>query len=348
MNDPRLKVENLRTYFHSADGPVKAVDGVNFELEKGEIVGLVGESGSGKTVTAKSVIGLINDPGEIVEGETLFKGDDLTSYSDEQLRKIRGDELAIIFQDISNALNPTKKIWWQIRKILRENTNLEGNLDNTLLQKFRKTEYPRDEVDEAIFQLYDDVGIGSAQQRVDDYPHEFSGGMLQRAMIAMVLGCEPELVIADEPTTNLDVTIEAQILKLLLEVKNQLDTSILFITHDLGVVSELCDRVIVMYAGQIVEKSSVEELFENPKHPYTQGLLKSIPKLDSKTETLEQIDGTVPSPLNFPEGCRFADRCPAVMEECRQQDPELDPAGESEVACHLYNDQEEQVEVDFD
>lgn len=341
-DEPVLAVENLRTQFRTDEGTVKAVDGVDFSIDAGEIVGLVGESGSGKTVTAKSILRLIDDPGEIVEGEVKFNGENLLESSDSELQVIRGQHISMVFQNTSTALNPTETIGTQMRRILAENSDLESDSPNLLTRFLDRDQRPWDELDERIAELFDEVGLAGGIERVDEYPHEFSGGMIQRAMIAMVLGCEPELIIADEPTTALDVTIEAQILKLLWKLSRDLDTSILFITHDLGVVSELCDRVLVMYAGRIVEKANVETLFEDPKHPYTQGLLESIPRLDENRDRLAQIKGSIPNPTEMPTGCRFAPRCPEAMDECYEQYPRMRSVDETETACHLYELPEEE------
>jgi peptide/nickel transport system ATP-binding protein len=335
--EPLLDVRNLRTQFQTEEGTVKAVDDVSFSIESGKVVGLVGESGSGKTITAKSILRLIEDPGEIVDGEIIFNGENLLEADSQDFRTIRGEQISMVFQNTNSGLNPTETIGTQMRRILAENTDLERNPPNLLSRLVGDTERPWDELDERIAELFDEIGLSGGIDRVEEYPHEFSGGMIQRAMISMVLGCEPELIIADEPTTALDVTIEAQILKLLWELSEELETSVLFITHDLGVVSEICHEVLVMYAGRIVEKASVEKLFSNPKHPYTQGLINSIPRLDEDRDRLEQIEGSIPSPTNMPSGCRFADRCPEAMDECYETYPEMRHADRSQTACHLYD-----------
>lgn len=339
-----LEVQNLHTQFHTDEGTVQAVDGVDFNINSGEIVGLVGESGSGKTVTAKSILRLIKNPGEITAGKVYFDGKDILDANDSTLRAVRGDNIAMIFQNTNTALNPTETVGKQLRRILIENTEYEPTKTGLLDYLFGQEEYPRDELDERIDELFAEVSIAGGLDRFNEYPHEFSGGMVQRTMIAMVLGCEPDLIIADEPTTNLDVTIEAQILKLLWDLSQELSTSILFITHDLGVVSELCDRIMVMYAGRIVEKASVEDLFADPKHPYTQALLESIPRLDEERGQLQEIEGSIPNPTEMPTGCRFAPRCPEAMEECQEVDPGMRTVGTSETACHLYEVQQEEEE----
>ncbi|WP_435335801.1 ABC transporter ATP-binding protein [Haloarchaeobius sp. TZWWS8] len=351
MSERILSVDGLRTVFKTNQGDVTAVDGVSFDVDEGEIVGIVGESGSGKTVTAKSILRLIRSPGEITDGTIEFRGENVLEFDEQRLREARGRDTGMVFQNVSNSFNPTKTVWWQLRNIVEQNTDLESDLPSLFSRLKGDAAHPRDEIDEAIAELFTDVGIPGGSERREDYPHEFSGGMLQRSLIAMVLGCKPDLIIADEPTTNLDVTVEAQILKLLWKLRQELGTTILFITHDLGVVSELCDRVIVMYSGRIVEEGPLEDIFDAPKHPYTQGLLRSIPRLDSDEEFLTQIDGTVPSPLDLPAGCRFAPRCPAATEECHEIDPEMRTVGNGTTACHLYpsdGSASQQEEVNFD
>lgn len=335
--EPLLDVKNLQTQFQTEEGVVKAVDDVSFSVGSGKIVGLVGESGSGKTITAKSILQLIEDPGEIVDGEIFYNGQNLLDVDNQDLRTIRGEQISMVFQNTTSSLNPTETIGTQMRRILAENTNLERDPPNLVSRLVGNTARPWDELDERIAELFEEVGLSGGIDRVDEYPHEFSGGMVQRAMISMILGCEPDLIIADEPTTALDVTIEAQILKLLWELSEELETSILFITHDLGVVSEICDEVLVMYAGRIVEKASVEDLFNNPIHPYTQGLIESIPRLDEDRDRLAQIEGSIPSPTEMPTGCRFADRCPEAMDECFETYPEMRRVDDSSTACHLYD-----------
>ncbi|MFB6087019.1 MAG: dipeptide ABC transporter ATP-binding protein, partial [Haloarculaceae archaeon] len=303
-----LSVENLRTEFYTEEGTVTAVDGVSFDIDQGEIMGLVGESGAGKSVTARSVMQLIEGGGEIVDGSVELHGDDLLQKSDAELREVRGGQIAMVFQDPLTALNPTYTVGTQIVEAI------------TLHQDVSEAEAREQAID-----LLDEVGISDPESRVDDYPHEFSGGMRQRAIIAMALSCEPDLLILDEPTTALDVTIEAQILELIKELQDEHGMSVLFITHDLGVIARLCDKVGVMYAGDIVELAPVDELFENPRHPYTQGLLESIPRVtDRRDRTLTTIEGSMPDLVAPPEGCRFHPRCPHAEPECKQEYPAME------------------------
>jgi oligopeptide/dipeptide ABC transporter ATP-binding protein len=320
-----LEVRNLRTQFPTRAGLVRAVDGVSFHLDKGELLGLVGESGCGKSITALSVMRLISPPGKIVEGEILFDGQDLLKLSDERMRGMRGDDVAMIFQDPMTSLNPVFTIGDQIGEALR------------LHRKLSKQDARR-----ATIEAMKEVAIPDPGRRVDDYPHQLSGGMRQRVMIAMALACDPKLLIADEPTTALDVTIQAQILELLNELRRTRELAVLLITHDLGVVAEVADRVAVMYTGRIVEESPVEELFARPKHPYTEGLLRSVPKLTvaevDKKERLETIEGMVPSPTALPEGCHFAPRCPHRMPRCTEgRIPLYELEGSVSVRCVLYD-----------
>ena len=298
-----LEVTDLKTQFPTRAGLVRAVDGVSFTIGEGELLGLVGESGCGKSITALSIMRLIYPPGKIVEGSIRFKGEDLTKASDERLREIRGNDVAMIFQDPMTSLNPVYRVGEQIAEALR----LHRKLDKKAAWN-------------AAIEAMHEVAIPSPERRVNDYPHQLSGGMRQRVMIAMALACNPELLIADEPTTALDVTIQAQILELLDELRRSRKLAVLLITHDLGVVAEVADRVCVMYTGKVVEESGVDELFADPKHPYTRGLLRSVPNLTeigiAKAERLQTIEGTVPSPTNLPFGCHFAPRCEHRMEVC--------------------------------
>ncbi|HXH68849.1 MAG TPA: ABC transporter ATP-binding protein, partial [Pyrinomonadaceae bacterium] len=298
-----LEVKNLETHFPTRAGLVKAASGISFYINEGELVGLVGESGCGKSITALSVMRLISSPGKIVGGEILFKGENLLQFSDDKMRELRGNDIAMIFQDPMTSLNPVYTVGEQIAEALRLHRNLNKN----------------DAWSEAI-EAMKEVSIPDPSRRVNDYPHQLSGGMRQRVMIAMALACNPELLIADEPTTALDVTIQAQILELLDELRQTRKLAVLLITHDLGVVAEVTDRVCVMYTGRIVEESGVDEIFQKPKHPYTEGLLKSVPKLrefgNEKLTRLSTIQGTVPSPTNLPTGCHFAPRCPYRFERC--------------------------------
>ena len=320
-----LEVNNLRTYFPTRRGLVRAVDGVSFYLDRGELLGLVGESGCGKSMTALSVMRLIAPPGKIVEGEILFDGQDLLKLSDAEMRQMRGDDIAMIFQDPMTSLNPVFTVGEQIAEALRLHRKLS-----------------RKEAKRAAVEAMREVAIPDPARRIDDYPHQLSGGMRQRVMIAMALACNPKLLIADEPTTALDVTIQAQILELLDELRKQRELAVLLITHDLGVVAEVADRVAVMYTGRIVEESPVDELFARPKHPYTEGLLRSVPKLTSehvaRKERLETIDGTVPRPTDLPPGCHFAPRCSHRMPRCTEGDiPLYQLENDVQVRCVLYD-----------
>jgi len=320
-----LEVRNLKTHFPTRSGLVRAVDGVNFHLDQGELLGLVGESGCGKSMTALSVMRLVAAPGRIVNGEIRFDGEDLLKLSDREMRELRGDDIAMIFQDPMTSLNPVFTVGEQIAEALRLHRKLS----------------PKQARQSAI-EAMREVAIPDPARRASDYPHQLSGGMRQRVMIAMALACNPRLLIADEPTTALDVTIQAQILELLNELRVQRQLAVLLITHDLGVVAEVADRVAVMYTGRIVEASPVDELFARPKHPYTEGLLRSVPKLTAehvaKRERLETIEGTVPRPTDLPPGCHFAPRCPHRMPRCTEEDiPLYELEGEVKVRCVLYD-----------
>lgn len=327
MNSQLLDVQNLQTHFPTRAGLVRAVNDVSFSIEEGELLGLVGESGCGKSITALSIMRLIYPPGKIAGGSIKFKGEELTTASDDRLREIRGNDIAMIFQDPMTSLNPVFTVGEQIAEALR----LHRGLD----KKAAKL---------AAIEAMKEVSIPSPERRADDYPHQLSGGMRQRVMIAMALACDPELLIADEPTTALDVTIQAQILELLNELRRTRKLAVLLITHDLGVVAETADRVCVMYTGKIVEESGVDELFARPKHPYTQGLLKSVPKLSvdhiEKISRLQTIDGTVPSPTELPPGCHFAPRCEFRMERCtRGEIPLYELENNVSVRCVLYDEE---------
>jgi peptide/nickel transport system ATP-binding protein len=320
-----LEVRNLQTHFPIRAGLVRAVDGVSFDLDRGELLGLVGESGCGKSMTALSVMRLISPPGKIVNGEILFDGKDLLKLSDSEMREMRGDDIAMIFQDPMTSLNPVFRVGEQIAEALRLHRKLS-----------------RSEARKATIEAMREVAIPDPARRVDDYPHQLSGGMRQRVMIAMALACNPKLLIADEPTTALDVTIQAQILELLDDLRKQRELAVLLITHDLGVVAEVADRVAVMYTGRIVEESPVDELFARPKHPYTEGLLRSVPKLTNaelnKNERLETIEGVVPRPTDLPPGCHFAPRCRHRMPRCTAEEiPLYQLEGNVEVRCVLYD-----------
>ncbi len=310
---PILQVENLRTWFKTDAGIARAVDGVSFHVNPGETLGIVGESGSGKSVTSLSVMRLIPQPPGMIQpgSRILFRGsngemEDLAAASERRMRQIRGNDIAMIFQEPMTSLNPVFTVGAQIVESLRLHQGLNK----------------KDARDKAIESLQL-VGIPIPHQRVDEYPHQLSGGMRQRVMIAMALACDPKLLIADEPTTALDVTIQAQILELLNKLQSELGMSIILITHDLGVVAETCDRVIVMYAGQVFEEGPVDDVFHDPQNPYTEGLLRSMPKLGEKIERLAVIPGVVPSPLNWPSGCRFQDRCPYGWEKTEKEEPPL-------------------------
>lgn len=327
-----LEVKDLRTSFFTDEGEVKAVDGVDFTIEKGKSIGIVGESGSGKSITSLSILRLLQEPiGKIVGGEILFKGENLLNKSKKEMMGIRGNNISMIFQEPMTSLNPTLTCGEQIAESIR------------IHQKLNK----KDAWEKAV-EMLTLVGIPSPEKRASQYPFELSGGMRQRVMIAIALACNPELLIADEPTTALDVTIQAQILELIKKLQSELGTSLMMITHDLGVVAEMCDKVAVMYCGKVVEYTDVKTLFTNPKHPYTVGLLNSIPKHDQDYEgDLAVIEGSVPSPFNLPKGCRFAPRCPHAREICHSQLPSLDSneAGD-QVRCWMYTDQwEKQEEV---
>jgi peptide/nickel transport system ATP-binding protein len=327
-----LQVSNLRTQFQTRAGLVRAVDGVSFSIAEGELLGLVGESGCGKSITALSVMRLIGSPGKIVGGSIKFKGEELTTASDDRLREIRGDDIAMIFQDPMTSLNPVFTVGEQIAEALR----LHRKMD-------------KKQAWDAAIAAMKEVAIPSPERRAYDYPHQLSGGMRQRVMIAMALACDPDLLIADEPTTALDVTIQAQILELLDELRRSRKLAVLLITHDLGVVAEVADRVCVMYTGKIVEESGVDELFANPKHPYTRGLLRSVPKLTdagtTKAERLQTIEGTVPTPTNLPFGCHFAPRCEHRMEICVEGEiPLTQLENDVKVRCVLH-DQARKFEI---
>lgn len=307
MRKKLLEVKNLRTYFHVSEGIVPAVDGVNFNVREGETVAIVGESGSGKSVTALSIMKSIpSPPGEIKSGQIIFNNEDILEKSEKEMRKIRGNDISMIFQEPMTALNPVFTVGRQISESLEVHRGLNR----------------KQGIKEAI-ELLRLVGIPSPEKCINDYPHQLSGGMSQRVMIAMSLSCNPKLLIADEPTTALDVTIQAQILDIMKDLKKQLGMAILMITHDLGVVAEMSERVIVMYAGKIVEIAKVKDLFKTPKHPYTQGLLASMPSLTKSQERLKVIKGSVPEPTNFPSGCRFSERCEYSQEICRKKEPPL-------------------------
>ena len=301
-----LEVEDLVTRFYTEDGVVNAVDGVSYSIERGEKFGVVGESGAGKSVMSLSLMRLIDSPGRIESGEIRFKGENILEMSDEELRQLRGGEIAMVFQDPQTALNPVYTVGEQIAEAVRIHEDVTDS-----------------QAKERAIEMLETVGIPDARDRYSDYPHQFSGGMQQRAVIAVALSCDPDLIIADEPTTALDVTIEAQILDLLEELADEFDTAVQLITHDLGVVAGLCDRVMVMYAGEAVEKAPVEELYYDPKHPYTVGLMTSIPRIGDERDRLDTIPGTMPDLVDVPPGCSFHPRCPYAEEVCSRKEPPL-------------------------
>jgi len=320
MSEFLLNIDDLKVYYFTLEGIVKAVEGVHLKIGKGEALGLVGESGCGKSTTAHSILRLVKKPGKIVEGKIWFENEDLLAKSEAEMRKIRGARIAMIFQNPMTSLNPVFTVGSQIAESIKLHQNVEKR-----------------EIEEKVLEILEKVGIPSARERMKDYPHEYSGGMCQRAMVAMALSCNPNLLIADEPTTNLDVTIQAQILDLLRALRKEFGASILLIGHDLGVISELCDKVAVMYAGKLIEHADLATLFKEAKHPYTQALLESIPRLDLETERLRVIPGVVPQLINPPPGCRFHPRCEYVKEICRKEEPPLIEIKQGHtVACFLY------------
>lgn len=325
-NQPLLKIQNLKTYFYTEDGVVRAVDGVDLEVYPGEVLGIVGESGCGKSVTSLSTMRLISQPGKIIEGQILFEGTDLLKISEDEMMHVRGNRISMIFQQPQTSLNPVFRVGEQIGEVL----NIHQDFGKEAAQT-------------RTVELLKQVGIPDPERRMQAFPHELSGGMAQRVMIAMALACVPDLLIADEPTTALDVTIQAQILDLMRNLRTQLGSAVILITHDLGVVAEMADRVAVMYAGQIVEQTSVNNLFSEPLHPYTQGLIGSTPVLGKVREKLDVIPGTVPNLINLPVGCRFAPRCQARVEHnlsiCTEKEPDLiQTSGGHSVRCWLYQE----------
>jgi oligopeptide/dipeptide ABC transporter ATP-binding protein len=325
-----LDVQDLRTYFRTMDGIVKAVDGVSFKMGAGASVGIVGESGCGKSVTSLSIMRLIEKPGWIAGGKIDFRGIDIASLSEEEMRKVRGDKITMVFQEPMTSLNPVYTIGDQVAEIIRVHRKVSR----------------REALNRAV-ELLKMVGLPNAERRIKEYPHNFSGGQRQRIMIAIALANDPDLLILDEPTTALDVTIQAQILELVKDLRHRVNTAVMLITHDLGVVAEMSERVIVMYAGRVVEEGDVVDILRDPLHPYTKGLLSSIPSLGKKNQRLNVIEGAVPNPLRLPVGCKFAPRCPFVMDICRTEDPALKPIESStgvtpskpsdrRVRCWLY------------
>lgn len=326
-NKTILDVDNLRVYFHTKKGDSRAVDGNSFKMRENETLAIVGESGCGKSVTAMSILGLVSEPGEIMPGSKIhYTGNgydiDLANAKMGDLHKVRGNEISMIFQEPMTSLNPVFTVGDQIIENIRIHENVSD-----------------EEARKRCVKLLKDVGIARPEQVIDNYPFQLSGGMCQRVMIAMALSCSPKLLIADEPTTALDVTIQAQILMLMNKLKEETGTSIMLITHDLGVVAQVADRVNVMYAGKVVESAEVRELFRNPKHPYTVGLMTSMPSLATEGERLNVIEGSVPNPLYLPKGCYFADRCKKCMPKCREGQPHLTDLGNGHtVSCFLYED----------
>lgn len=322
-----LEVRNLKTHFFTDKGVVKAVDGVNFDLYEGKTLGIVGESGCGKSITSMSILKLIDKNGNIVDGSIMYGDKDIVKLPVEEMRKIRGNEISMIFQEPMTSLNPVFRIGDQIIESIKLHQDLS-----------------KQEAHDKAVNMLKLVGIPRAERVVYDYPHQLSGGMRQRAMIAMALACDPKVLIADEPTTALDVTIQAQILSLMNDLKEKTNTAIMLITHDLGVVAQMADDVIVMYSGKVVESAEVKELYGNPKHPYTQGLLDSIPDLKSEKKRLNSIEGVVPNPMELPKGCYFAPRCKFAMDKCWQEEPgvyfiDKEKNGEThKVKCFLYED----------
>ncbi|MCQ4922710.1 ABC transporter ATP-binding protein [Tissierella carlieri] len=322
MSKEFLNIKNLHIHYITEEGTVKAVNGINIDLNKGETLGLVGETGAGKTTTALGILRLVpNPPGKIIDGEIFLEGENILKLSEEEMRMIRGNKVSMIFQDPMTALNPVMTVGEQIAEVIEIHEDLSTK-----------------EADEKAKKMLELVGIPGA--RANDYPHQFSGGMKQRVVIAIALACNPGLLIADEPTTALDVTIQAQVLDLMNNLKNEFNTAMLLITHDLGVVAEVCDKVAIMYAGEIVEYSDIEDLFENPKHPYTVGLFGSIPSLDEEVDRLKPIRGLMPDPTDLPSGCKFHPRCPHATDACAANHPEdIEVSPGHKVKCLIYTGQ---------
>lgn len=327
MGEKIIEVKGLRTSFFTDEGEIPAVDNIDFHIKEGEILGVVGESGCGKSVTSLSIMGLVpNPPGKVVGGEIIFNGENIIHYSEKKMRQIRGNEIAMIFQEPMTSLNPLFTIGNQMIEGIK--IHMKWDKKKSRLK---------------AIEIMKRVGLPRAEELMDEYPHQLSGGMRQRVMIAMAMACNPKLLIADEPTTALDVTIQSQILKLMKELNDEMNTAIMLITHDLGVVAQICERVVVMYAGKIVEEGQVSSIFKNPKHPYTKGLLKSVPDIRNKNERLYSIPGNVPKPGSIKHGCRFAERCEFAFERCSSESPELykvDDRGHR-VRCFLQTREEE-------
>jgi len=343
-NEPLLEVENLRTSFETDGGRLTAVDGISFDIREGEVFGIVGESGSGKSVTALSIMDLLGDEGDVGADAIRFDGRDLGSLSDAEMRSIRGGEISMIFQDPMNSLNPVMTIGEQIAEVVRHHGDVGERTG--FWSEMRRKYVTGTSTDSTSWrhavELLETVGIPDPEQRATEYPHQLSGGMRQRVVIAQALAGEPSLIVADEPTTALDVSIEAQILNELLDLRDEFGISVLLITHDLGVVRETCDRVAVMYAAELMEKADVDDLFDDPQHPYTEGLLASIPRISDTREWLDVIEGTVPDLIDKPTGCPFRDRCEYTFELCDQPLVEYavgEPGSEEHLArCHLHNE----------
>ena len=302
---PLLQVKNLHTSFFTDAGEVKAVNGISYNLDAGKVLGIVGESGSGKSVSAYSVLRILTDTGRVTEGEVLFKGENILQYSEQQMQKFRGSRISIIFQDPMTCLNPTFSIGSQLREAIRIHTDRS-----------------KEEIQARALEMLQLVGVNEPEKRLKQYPHELSGGMRQRVMIAMALACEPDILIADEPTTALDVTIQAQILELMQDLQKKMGMAIIMITHDLGVIADMCDEIIVMYGGKVCERGTADEIFYNPRHEYTKGLIRSIPRISETHERLVPISGSPVDLLNLPKGCAFAARCDHAMKICLEQPPE--------------------------
>ena len=320
MDTPLLQVKNLCTSFNVDAGEVRAVNGISFNLDKGKVLGIVGESGSGKSVTAYSIMRILVEPGKIVGGEILFNGEDIVKYSKKQMREFRGKRVSIIFQDPMTSLNPTFTIGNQLREAILLHTDRN-----------------RAEANARALEMLQLVGVNEPEKRLKQYPHELSGGMRQRLMIAMALACEPDILIADEPTTALDVTIQAQILELMKELQKKMGMAIIMITHDLGVIADMCDEIIVMYAGRVCERGTVDEIFYNPRHEYTKGLLRSIPTLNGGHDKLIPIAGSPVDLTNLPKGCAFASRCDRCMKICLTEQPEEVRVNDSHIASCWMN-----------
>ena len=327
---PLLQVKNLHTSFFTDAGEVKAVNGISYNLDAGKVLGIVGESGSGKSVSAYSVLRILTDTGRVTEGEVLFKGENILKYSEQQMQKFRGSRISIIFQDPMTCLNPTFSIGSQLREAIRIHTDRN-----------------KEEIQARALEMLQLVGVNEPEKRLKQYPHELSGGMRQRVMIAMALACEPDILIADEPTTALDVTIQAQILELMQDLQKKMRMAIIMITHDLGVIADMCDEIIVMYGGKVCERGTADEIFYNPRHEYTKGLIRSIPRIADKHERLIPISGSPVDLLNLPKGCAFAARCDHAMKICLEQPPEEVRVNDFHIAA-CWNNVKQMMEAEKD